>query len=243
MIHPTTSQRTWRFPRLILTDHLTLLLVIWTVAITITILTVIVVAQVRDIVISGWEAFSGLAPWYIAVIGGYLFYQVVPVFVAHGRTRRDAGIETATCLGIVTIAAAVLIVVGYLIEYVVYGIAGWPREIPDDHAFTSHLDVARIFIEYWLAFLVWSTAGAFVGAATYRSKDIGWFSLIPAMLLVSLAGIGTAPGAAPAEILAGWWFSVDNASLALAAGITVVCVGAALAMTWAVVRDVPLRNR
>lgn len=236
------QRRAWSVPRPLLDDHIGLLLLVWAGFLVAVMTLVFAVARFRDIEISGWEVASGISSWYVGGVAGYLLYQALPLLVAHGRTRRDAAIEVAIVLAALIVVAAILMVAGYLVEYVVYGVAGWPRELSGEHLFSSHTDVPMIFVAYGLTFLVWGTAGAIVGAAVYRYKASGWLALAPASLLISLIGFPMSPSSNPVDDVIERVLMVDTPSLPLAIVIAVVCVGVALAMTWSIIRDVPLRN-
>ena len=171
-----------------------------------------------------------------------MLHTVLPIHIAHGRTRRDFAIE-ALIFGVMLVTfVALLTTVGFALEQGLYALGNWSRGTPDDHLFSSYTEYATIYAEYWLTILVWTVAGGFVGAAIYRSPEGGWLSLVPAILLVALAGITTEQSEQPMGFIMRRIPTVDTTSLVLTAIISLGCFLAALAMTWPIIRDMPLRN-
>lgn len=238
---PARTGRTWRFPRLIIEDHIVLAAMIWAGFMVTVIGVAVGIDYFSEVSGSVLVNAANFASWYIAFLTGYVMYQNVPMFIAHGRTRRDTAIEAVMFMVIFAVAGALLITAGYLLEYVVYGIAGWPRDMSGSHLFSTHTEVLAIFWEYWLTFLVWAAAGGFAGAAFYRYDGGGWLALIPAGLLVSLAGVNSGPTFM--GFVFRWLPSVEITSVPLFTALATVCFLTGLALTWPIIRDMPIRNR
>lgn len=242
MNHTGPRQRTWRLPRLLLEDHLALAGMSWGGLIVTVMAVVTGVSFFRDIVVSGWEIAAGIVPWYAAFIGGYVLHTMLPLHIAHGRTRRDFAIEAAIFGGIFTIVVALLTTLGFLIEQGVYAIAGWSRGTPDNHLYASYTDYATIFAEYGLTILVWTAAGAFVGASIYRSSELGWFSLVPGLGMVAIAGLARAESGQPMGFILNRLPETGSGSLALTALLSLVSLLIGIGLTWLTMRDTPMRN-
>src|SRR5699024_5481062 len=103
------------------------------------------------------------------------------VYVGHGRTRKEAARDGLIALLVLVVAAALLLVSGFLLEYPFLGFLGWSRHIPEVHSFASHLDVPGMLTAYMPSLLLAGATGAFVGALAYRFGSWGWLSLIPAL--------------------------------------------------------------
>lgn len=237
----TARPRIWRFPRPIIEDHIALAAMLWAGFMVVTIGVAVGIAYFSDVTGSVLEPASNFVSVYVAFMVGYMVYQSVPMFIANGRTRRDTAIETVIFMVTFAAAVAFLMTAGYLIEYVIYGIAGWPRDISGNHLFASHTDVLAIFSESWLTCLVWAAAGGFVGAACYRYDAAGWLALIPAGLLVSLAGISSGPQLM--GVVLRRLPSIETSSPLLFTVLTITSFVIALALTWPILRDLPIRNR
>lgn len=236
-------RRTWQFPRLLLMQHIAFGSLMWAGLVLVTLMIAAGIAYFDEVTASVWEQAGSVAVWYAAGVSGYVAYQTVPMHIAHGWTRRDTAIEVVIFMVIFAAVAAMLVAVGYLIEYAVYGLTGWPREVTGEHLFSSHLDVAMIFTEYWLMALVWAPAGAFVGAAVYRYDANGWLSLIPASILIGVIGAFTQAFWGPVGYIVERLFSFEGPTLSLAIPAAIACSLIALTLTWPILRDLPVRNR
>lgn len=239
----TAPARTWRFPRIQLEDQIVLAAIAWVLTVVATFAIVLVVDRFFDVSISAWEIAVSVAHWYVGIICGWLMYVHVPLFVANGKTRRDATIETGITIGVVAVWVSFLMSVGYLIEELVYVWRGWSGSIDSDHLFSSRTDFGLILLENLLAFLVWAAVGSFVGISLYRSQNAGWLSLLPGALVLGLTGSFDRTDGGFFGIVTRFIPIADIASPVNATLISLV--GAALAggAAWLVARDMSLRNK
>lgn len=238
---PVSGGRTWRFPRLIIGDHVALAALLW-LGFMVTVIGVAVgTAYFNEVTESVLGYASTFVPWYVAFMSGYIVYQYVPLSIAHGRIRRDCAVEAVVFMVVFAAAVALLMVASYLVEYVVYELADWPRDLAGTHLFSSHTDVLAIFWEYWLTFLVWASAGGFAGAAFYRYDAGGWLALIPAGALVSLAGMRSGPTFM--GFIFRWLPSLETTSIAVFTVVAIAGFAIGLAITWPILRDVPIHKR
>ena len=228
---------------MLLKGHITFGFVMWAGLVLVTLTIAAGIDWFSDVTSSVWEEASNVVAWYVGGVSGYVAYQVVPVLITHGRTRRDSAIELALFMVFFASVAAVLVAAGFLIEYVVFGIAGWPRDLSGNQMFDSHLDVLLIVVQYWLISIVWAAAGGFVGAALYRYHDNGWLAILPASILIGLIGTFTQAFWGPIGFVVERFLPVEMPSLALAIPTAIACFLVALAMTWPILRDLPIRNR
>jgi len=204
---------------------------------------VLVVSRFRDVSVSGWEIAAGIAQWYVGVACGWMTDAQVPMFVANGRTRRDAFTEWGMSAGLLSIWAASLITIGSLIEALVYGIGDWPLVVDEPHLFGSHTDVGSIFLEYALTFLVWAAVGGFVGASLDRSRDVGWLSLIPGAVLLAPSGSFDRSEIGIFGVITRRLPVLDVTAVGGAVLVALACTAIAVVLAWLVVRDLPLRNK
>ena len=235
--------RTWKFPSMMLRGQIAFGSLLWVGLVVVTLAIAAGLDRFTEVSGSIWEQSSQVVPWYVGGVSGYIVYQTVPMLIAHGRTRRDTAIEVL--IYVVTFAsyAAVLVAAGYLIEYIVFGMAGWPRELSKAQIVDSQLDVLPIVVQSWLVTIVWGAAGSFVGAAIYRYPDNGWFALFPASILVGLIGTFTNGFWGPVGFFVDRFLPVETPSLALAIPTAMACFLIALTLTWPILRDLPIRNR
>ena len=207
-----------------------------------------VVALFTSIRISAWEQAAQIPRWFAAGSGVYLTYYHLPLYVAHGYTRREYTTQVPVVVAAFAAVLAALMTLGYLIETFVYGVAGWTQALTRAHLFDVPDQVPIVFAEFLLAFLVWTVIGALVGAGFYRNGGLGLLLIPVGLLLLGVTEYALGDGFGPMPFgflrsllrpLAG----IDPGSLAGAATISLgVLVGTA-AMTWAVVRDIPVRTK
>lgn len=243
MSDTTRPTRTWRFPRPLIQDHIEFALLLWGVLLAVSYAITGGIAYFSDVDTSVWEQSSNAAMWYMAVICGWVCYTVVPMFIANGKTRRDTGIEAAIFTALLTVAVSLMVTAGYLIEYLVYGIAGWPRRLSGSHLFDSHLDIGMIALENLLILIVRGAVGAFVGLSAYRWDGSGWLALAPASVLIGIIGAVTRDFSGPAAFVIVRIIEPDTPSIWLALTASLISLGVSIATGWWALRAMPLRNR
>lgn len=202
---------------------------------------VVSIAWRSNVTGSVWEAAANAVPWFAAVMGGHAFFQIVPMLIANGFTRRDASLHGLRVIGVTTLTITLLTTLGYLVEWIVYRWQDWPRGIGGNHFFTNHSQVGVIFWETLLTMALWSALGAMVGAAFYRYDQNGWFSLIPAGVVMVLVGVFMTTRTPVFDNVMDRFFSDWGRSLPLATLATAAGLALAGALLWRIVRDLPLR--
>ena len=186
-----------------------------------------VVSGFHDVEISAWNVVtSQIARWFMLFIGIYVIHNVLPIAVAHGRTRREFLVAATGFLAVFALGMAVIAWLGFVVEGGIYALMDWRA---DEHGSPW---------AYFLMFLVWSAVGAFVAAAFDRFNVGGIFSLPIGLTFVVVAGVSV-PGSGNLPF-------IRNVPVLLGAGWHLVSLAAfvlALAGTWAIARDMPLRVR
>jgi len=190
---------------------------------------------------SAWEVASQLPRWYALFVGVALVREFLPMYLAHGQTRRRFAVDGAITVTLFAPFLAALLTVSYLLESVLYGLAGWPQALTRPHLFTEPTQVPLVFAEYLLEFAAWIPAGAFMGAAFYRFRGNGLLS-VPvgvALIITSYATMGVQPWV-PLLLDRLSFDPPDTLLTPVLGGLGVFLVG--LLLTWSIIRDVPLRN-
>lgn len=186
-----------------------------------------VVSVFKNVEISAWNIVtSQIARWFLFWTGIYAIHNVLPIAVAHGRTRREF-LAAATVYTVVLAAVMSLITwLGFFVEGGIYALMDWRA---DEHGTLP---------AYFLMFLVWCGVGAFVAAAFDRFGAGGILALPFGLALVVSAGM-LVPGSGNLPFLrnipdvpGGGW------QLASVAGWLV-----ALVATWVIARDMPIKTR
>lgn len=205
---------------------------------------VLLVAAFRTIEVSGWEIGSQIPRWFAGGLGVYLSSVYLPLYVAHGRTRRDVAVQCLVSALVTAVVMAMLMTLGYVIERGIYAIAGWPQALGSDHLYATATDYPLILLDFLLLFVAWKVAGIFAGAAFYRSPTLGFVTLPIVVVVVGLAEATRSPGFLEiAGDLVSWLQVVpDVPSAGASIVITLVGLVVMLPAAWLVVRDLPLRN-
>jgi hypothetical protein len=179
------------------------------------------------IVFSAWMLVTvQIARWFVLWVGVYVIHNVLPIAIAHGRTRREFLVAAAGFTAVFALAMSVLAWLGFLVEDGVYDLMGW-RSTPHGSP-----------LAYFLMFAVWCGVGMFVTAAFDRWGYGGVLTLPVGLLLVAVPGI-TMPGTddmpfirdAPEWLGDGWHV------------VSLFAWAVVMVLTWAVARNMPVRVR
>ncbi|GGS93303.1 hypothetical protein GCM10010156_59440 [Planobispora rosea] len=231
-----------RFPSRLLAAQIYFAGILWAAFYAVTTLITICIAIFGTLDRSVWEGATQVPRWFALFVGVALVREFLPLYIAHGQTRRQFGAQAAVTVALYAPVLSALLVVGYLLETLLYSVAGWTQELARPHLFASPTQVPLVFTEYLVEFLVWIVAGTFMGAAFYRWQGGGLLSIPFGIGLVVLgeAAIG-ADLRLPFISMPLGVVSTPTVLTALATGLGCFLLG--LAMTWPIIRDVPLRNR
>lgn len=186
-----------------------------------------VVSAFRDVEISAWNVVtSQIARWFLFWVGIYLIHNLLPIAVAHGRTRREFLLGASGFTVVLAFVMALLGWLGFLVEGGVYSLMDWNA---DEHGSS---------LAYFLMFLVWCAVGMFCAAAFGRFGAGGIFSVPIGLALVIVTTVRI-PGSGELPF-------IRNIPVLFGSGWHLMSVAAfvvALAGTWAIARDMPIRLR
>lgn len=202
-----------------------------------------IVAIFADVLISGWDIATQLTRWYAGGLGVYLTAVYLPMYIVHGHTRRAFLGQLPVAVIAATLVLAGLVTVGYLVEHLVYRVAGWEQGLTQDHLFGATTEVLPVFGEFGLLLLAYLVGGTLAGAAFYRHRVLG-FALVPVLLVV--AGLNEATSGSVeipfvVERAASIGVSLDPATFASAAIVSVTSAALMGVGTWLIARDLPVR--
>ncbi|WP_330274216.1 hypothetical protein OG205_00530 [Lentzea sp. NBC_00516] len=186
-----------------------------------------VVSVFRDVEISAWNVVaSQIGPWFLLFMGVYAIHVMLPIAVAHGRTRREFLVAASGFSVVLALVMTAVEWLGFLAEGGIYSLMDWRA---DEHSTQ---------LTYLLMYLVWIAVGMLCAAAFDRFGAGGILVLPVALALVvatrvQLPGSGNLPflDEIPDALGPEWY-------LLLAVSFVV-----ALAGTWAIARDMPIRTR
>ncbi|GAA3805362.1 hypothetical protein GCM10022226_26640 [Sphaerisporangium flaviroseum] len=232
-----------RFPSRLLLANMVFALMLWAGFFVLVVAVTVGIAVFGTLNESVWEKAVQVTRWYALFVGVALVREFLPMYIAHGQTRRQFGAQAAVTVALFAPFLSALMAVGYLLETVLYNLAGRPQALGRAHLYAEPTQVPLVLIEYLVEFLAWIVAGALVGAGFYRWQGGGLLTIPIGVGLVVLA-----EGAIGTELrlpfLGSLPLRVDlpqSLALTLGTGLGTFLLG--LLLVWAVIRDVPLRNR
>lgn len=227
--------RSWSIARFPEPGMLAFVVLLWVGYFAVVLAITVAIAIFGTVTESAWEKATQLPRWFAFGIGIWLTGVYLRLYVAHGRTRREFIWRASVYMVVFATALAALTTLGYLLEMVVYRLAGWPQTLSWDHVFTSAGQVVPILAAYLLTFLVWTVAGALIAASFHR---LYWFGLVITVPL-GLLLVGTIEVAVGSRYLGPLTFiaigSATSFSVASVLGVGGFLLG--LAATWALVRN------
>ncbi|GGM68799.1 hypothetical protein GCM10011609_00650 [Lentzea pudingi] len=186
-----------------------------------------VVSIFRDVEISAWNVVaSQIGPWFLLFIGVYAIHNTLPIAIAHGRTRREFLVAASGFSVVLALVMTVAEWLGFLVEGGIYSLMDWSA---GEHG-TQYA--------YFQMYLVWVAVGMLCAAAFDRFGAGGIFVLPVAFAFVVITRVQI-PGSGDFPFF-------RNVPSVLGSGWHVLSVAAflvALAGTWAIARDMPVRQR
>ncbi|MFE3452825.1 hypothetical protein ACFXJ8_28255 [Nonomuraea sp. NPDC059194] len=230
-----------RFPRRLLAANMFLAVFVWLAYLVVITLVTVGIAIWGELDQSVWEKAVQLTRWYALFVGAALVTEFLPLFIAHGQSRRQFGFQAAVTLAIFAPFLSVLLVISFLAESLLYGMAGWTWALGQTHLYTAPTQAPLIFLEYTVMFLAWLVTGAFVSAAFYRWGGGGLLAVPLGIVMILFAQSAIGDKMPLPFITFRLGFDLEQSvPLALTVGVATFAVG--LGLTWPIIRDVPLKN-
>jgi hypothetical protein len=193
-----------------------------------------------------WDPATQIIRWFSFGIGTWTVYVFLPTYIAHGATRRDYAIRALGFTIVFSLVLAALTTLGFVIERIIYGIADWPQKLSSDGLFSSPSDLPMIFVAFLMAYGLWTVTGTLVGAAFYRFGGGGLISFVPGLLLIGVADLAVDSGVPLfGFVLRAGEVLLSGLADAPTAATVALCIAGYLfgaAITWSVVRDIPVRS-
>jgi hypothetical protein len=236
------QDRTWTIARLLFATHLPFLLLCW-VAFAAAVLVLTFAIDLRvDITRSVWVPAVAILRWFALGYGLYLLNRLLPVYVAHGRTRREFASSLALFVPATAAVLAALLTLGFALEGVLYRAMGWPHQVAPERLFDAAAPSPAVFLSCWAMLVVWTTAGLLLAAGFSRSGGNELVAIVVALAMVALSGLGYGIGLDGLPFVGA---VLDLAGVPPAGALGLCLAGLLLgaAVTWAMVRDLPIRNR
>jgi hypothetical protein len=188
---------------------------------------------------SMWDYGTQSPKYFSMAIGITVTPAYFSLLIAQGITRRMFSVAVSIYLTLAAAATAVLWVLVYQLEHLLYSSQGWSETLTNPHLFTSTSQVGLIFAEFFLLILSHQVAGWLLGIIFVR------FGFWRGVLLLPLAVIPAA--AAEFLLVAQWLAEVLNSAgyhrppLAVAVPAVLVVSAAGLYAGYLVLRPVALK--
>jgi hypothetical protein len=187
-----------------------------------------------------WQAVGSLVRWVVLVGGVIVTRSYVPLYVAHGVSRRHVLRGTAPVLLGLTVVLGVATAVGFAVEGLIFGALGWEHRLPDESnrfLYDSPDQYGLIVVGTAAAYLGYLVTGAIAGSAFSRWGPAGAFLLPVAVLPVSVAELSAGGG---------WAAEVSGIDIGLPAptalAVTALACAAGAAVVAVILRAIPLDN-
>lgn len=232
-----------RFPSRLLTALSFFGAMVWAGFYVLVVAITVAIATFGTLTQSVWEQAMQVPRWFVLSVGVSLVTKFMPMYLAHGQTRRVFGLHAAVSALLLSGFYALLMVAGYLLEWLLYGLAGWPQALELPHLFTEPTQVPLVFVECLTEFLAWTGAGILIASAYYRWRIGGLLLSIPlgvGLIVLTAGAVGAEFGLPLGNLKLGVDLS-STPGVAIGTGLVAFVLG--LALSWAIIRDVPLRNR
>ena len=234
------DDRTWSITRLLFAMQLPFLLLCWVAFGAAVVVLTVAIHLLGTVDQSVWDPAVTVVRWFALGYGVYLVYRLLPVLVAHGRTRREFLRSVALFVVAAAAVLAALLAAGFAIEGLLYRFLDLPQRVAPERLFDTPTQYPRIFLSYWAMLAVWTTIGLLLGAGFYRSGGNELVALVLALAMVVVTGYGIGFNGLP---FVGAVVDVADLPLAASLGLCLVGLVPGAAVIWALVRDLPIRSR
>ncbi len=134
-----------------------------------------------------WDYGTQSPKYFSMAVGISIVPAYVTAMVAQGVTRRMFSVAASIFLTVAALATAVLWVIGYQIERVVYEWQGWPQAMENRHLFTDTSQIGLIFAEFALLVVSHEATGWLLGVTFYRFGFWRGLAMVPLSLLPAAA--------------------------------------------------------
>jgi hypothetical protein len=159
---------------------------------------IVVKAATGGIDHSTWDYGTQSPKYFSMAIGITITPAFLSLLVAQGITRRMMSVAASIYLTGAAAATALLWVLVYQVEHLIYSWQGWTQTFANPHLFTKTSHVGLIFAEFFLLILSHEVAGWLLGITFVR------FGFWRGVLLLPLSVI---PAAAAEFLLVAQWLA------------------------------------
>lgn len=234
--------RYWSFPKKLTIDLSAFTVLVWIGFVIVISAISIGIDRWGNLNQSVWEHAWQIPPWFVLFMGVALATDHLPLQLTHGKTRRDFMIEASIFIGVFSAFAGLLQTLGWVVERGLYAVLDAEQRLEEQAIFASATDYPLIFLEAWIVMLIWCAAGLFIAASWYANNEEGLAAIIPALLIATIVEFSLGASWGPIGGLVRRLFDPDQPPLAITIAAGLLGLAALLAMTWRVVRTIPIRS-
>lgn len=193
---------------------------------------------------SGWGIVTQIARWYAGGVGIYTMAVYLPMFIAHGYTRRAYLAQLPIYTVAISALIAGLVTVGFLVESWVYDALGWTQQLTGSRLFSSADDLGLIALQFMVLVVIFMLGGALAGAAFYRATWLGMVMLPPLIGVVMLtdAMFGVNDTQVLAQLVEDLGIIGEASQVTGVLGMSVLLAAILAAGVWGLARHLPMRN-
>jgi hypothetical protein len=156
----------------------------WGIMIPIYAAIITVVVTVGDTDVSVWATSGGSAPkYFLLAVGVMLTTAYLPIYVGNGVTRRDFAYGASLYILAVAAVYAVLMTLGFVLEYAIYSSADLMGNLTDPYPVRSVADALTTLVGELFIGIVYLCVGWVMGTCFYRFGTWWGIGLIPVTLV------------------------------------------------------------
>lgn len=237
-----SSRRTWSFPTEMTMGLIAFTALIWLGYVIIITIATLSIDRWSSLEHSIWAQARQLAQWFLLFMGVHVGSELLPQHITHGKTRRDFFIESGIAIILLAAATSVLMLIGWVIERMVFSLLNVEQTLRSSAIFDSARDYPLIFTESFITLTLWTLGGFYIAASWYRNADTGLIAIAPALLIAALIDLGFGTRLGPIGAVLDRFFDPEHPPLL--ATLAIAAVGLAILgwLAWEVVREIPIRN-
>ncbi len=193
--------------QIVVFGHLVWLGLVWLASVVVYAAVVAAVGRWGSVDESLWQ--SVVAGWQRYVIFGAgitIMTTFLRMLVRNGATRRTVSGAATIAMGVIAGLVALLNVVGFAVERLVYDANGWTQALRSD-AELAWADLPRVAVDNALVVAAYYVAGWIVGTCFYRWGVVGGLlRLLPALVPAALMELVVSPdfGGIDIDAMASW---------------------------------------
>ncbi|WFE30214.1 hypothetical protein O7623_13940 [Solwaraspora sp. WMMD791] len=200
-------------------------------------------SRLGTIEVSMWENIGLQAPrWFTFVFGITAVGAYLPVFVAHGVTRRDALVGAWGFLLPYAVGFAAVTTIGFGVEYLTFDALGLLGGLTEPYPVDSAGGAAAIWLEFGLINLAYTAAGVLCAIA-YHVLSPWWATLLLPVVLLPAFVVEIGFRTEWAGVVLGRLLGLgDEGHLGTGSVVAVATLLVACAVTWVLIRRLPLKK-